>query len=436
MIKQTNYHKMLSIFAMLFLAILACQLPGSTNEPPTISVISPPQGTEIKVGETLEVVYHAEDVKGIIQVDMTLDGTVIASQKAPVPQGQSPLEGILRWTPETPGTYNLLLTAFNADEMDSPPAGVSISVVAGESQAEAEIEVEAKVESEAVIDPSPTVEPTAEPEPTPTVIPMDYATAHLPYYRLFDFDQGTRLSALETFPDFYLGSNQEGDYQLEADTGYEGIESKLVIWGNEEPGYDDCSSASLSTDPIVLDHNTPNGTYVCMQTGEGQYGYMRLDGLLLDPELGDRALDVAYVIWNQNGVDRITPPSLHTYALTNVDDGAGHDLDFRTNTQSADLSFTIVGEEVEITPLGSASLALWGTSFPSKADCEGHTLASDAIRVAKEESLEEDIYFCYQTDQGRMGRLQYFSVEEDAEDLSFFFNTDIPQIHFGYDTWK
>lgn len=184
-----------------------------------------------------------------------------------------------------------------------------------------------------------------------------------------------------------------------------------------------------------MDHNTPNGTYLCMRTGEGSYGFMRLNGLLPDPELGDRALDVIYVVWNYNGTERVTPPSLHTHELTHVDDGGGHDLDFRTNTQAEDVSFQIVGEEVEITPLGSATLAYWGTSFPSKNDCEGFSLDSQPLRIGKGDETGEN-YYCFRTDQGRLGRLQFSSVEEDADDLSFFYNTDVPQINFGYDTWE
>lgn len=422
------------IILVLVMAILACQTPGSSESLPTITVISPPQGTQSIVGDTLEVVYHAEDTTGITRVEMTLNGALIASQDAPVPQGQTPLEGILRWVPEAVGTYNLLLTAYNADEIASSPAGVSIDVVAVDAQAEteAQTEVATETETEETV-PSPTPESTTPLEPTPTSEPQGEATAQLPFYRLFDFDQGTRLSALDAFPDFFLGSNENNDFQLEPDTGYEGVEPQLVIWGSHEPNYDECVGAALSMEPIVLDHNTPNGTYLCLRTGEGLYGFLRLDGLLLDSELGERALDVTYVIWNYNGTERITPPSLHTSDLSNVDDGAGHDLDFRTNIQSEDLSFQIIGEEVEITPLGSANLALWGTSFPSNADCEAHTLASQALRVGKE---DRDIYYCFRTDQGRLGRLQFSGVEEDADNLSTFYYTDIPQINFGYDTWE
>jgi hypothetical protein len=425
--KQSYLGSLTFVMIFLVLAILACQLPGSSTEPPTIVVVSPPQGTQINLGETLEVVYHAEGAQGVTRVEMSLDGSLVATQDAPVPQGQTPLEGILRWTPEATGAYNLLLIAFNAEETASAPAGVAIHVLAVDDQPE----TEAQPEDEA----SATPEATVPPEPTPTEAPQGEATAHLPFFRLFDFDQGTRLSALDAFPDFYLGMNDNGDYQIEADTGYEGVESQLAIWGNEEPSYQDCVDSELKAKPIILDHNTPNGTYMCMRTGEGLYGYLRLDGLLLDSEIGDRALDVIYVIWNYNGTERITPPSLHATDLSNVDDGAGHDLDFRTNTQTEDLSFHILGEEVEITPLGTASLAQWGSSFPTKADCEAHSLDSQPIRVSKTVESGES-YYCFRTDQGRIGRLQFTGVVEDANDLSFFYNTDIPQINFGYDTWE
>jgi len=150
-----RYAPVLVSLASLVVATLACGPLGGGK--PTITIIAPPNGAQVGTGQTVEVQFRAEDEKAVIWVQMTVNGDVVTTQQAPLAEGQTPLEGILRWTPGQAGTFNLVLTAHNSSGQDSDPAAVSIIVV------------------EATADmPTPTPIPTPRPQPgqpTPTPRP-------------------------------------------------------------------------------------------------------------------------------------------------------------------------------------------------------------------------------------------------------------------------
>ena len=128
---------------VLGMAILACGPSGAGQ--PTVSIVAPPNGARIAVGQTVEVRFVAEDGRAVSWVQMTVDDAVVAVQESPLEEGQSPFEGILRWTPSQVGSFDLILTARSVSGQDSDPAAVSIEV------------------TEAVAD-APTLTPVATPE--------------------------------------------------------------------------------------------------------------------------------------------------------------------------------------------------------------------------------------------------------------------------------
>jgi hypothetical protein len=96
---------------------------------PTVQVLAPPNGSQIAVGQVVEVQFRAEDAKAVAWVTMEVDGANVATLQSPVAEGQTPLEGILRWPPSKAGTFNLVLTANNVAGQYSDPAAVTIQVV-------------------------------------------------------------------------------------------------------------------------------------------------------------------------------------------------------------------------------------------------------------------------------------------------------------------
>ncbi len=408
------------------MAVQACQFNPSSRSEPAINIISPLQGIQINAGDNLEVVYHAEDNIGIKRVEMVLGETMVAVQKVPLPQGQTPLDGILYWTPKTAGSYNLLLRAYNTEDIASQPAALSIIVAASP-----EISTTNTTQSSSGL--------TKTPEASPAPISQNETKLQLPLYTPFDLDRGTRLSGNGIFMDIQLGTNDANEIQLEPVLLNQGIKPKLVIWGHDEPTYNACLNAALTTDPILLDKEIFKGTYVCFQTGEGQYGYLFADKIVTNSEIGEQVLMASYALWNNEGNERIVSHSLHVYAYDDIDNGAGCDLDYWNNSQTTDVSFAIVGDGIQVSPLGKASLAFWGTSFPSREDCESQTFNTEPIIIHKnnlQEQFDKTYYFCYQTNRGNIGRLEVIGAEEDPGILKKFYNTDISQITFAYDTWE
>ncbi|MBL6983570.1 MAG: hypothetical protein ISR58_20505, partial [Anaerolineales bacterium] len=335
------------------------------------------------------------------------------------------LNGVYVYTRrELPGDYIVFrITAFDAE-------GITLEYIVGIYDSE-----DQQSTSEEGTSPD---EPS---EPSPSDQPLTETPLHFPaMHGFFDFDNGTSLQYAGGIVDLSLWPNEDQQLQMELNLFTEGIEPLFGIWGETEPSYIDCSTASLSTDPIPLTGGDLSlGTYICLQTSEGLFGYLRMENLLIDPEFGEQALDLAYAMWDSTGSERILPPSLHTYGNANVSDGSGKDLDFFKNSQVEDLSFQIVAEEIEVTPLSGTTLALWGTTFPSKENCESLSLGSEPIKIQKnnlQEIIDEVSYFCYQTDQGRLGRIQVNGAEEDPNTLSVFYYTDVPQVSFAYDTWE
>jgi hypothetical protein len=151
------------VSVLVLVASFACG-PGPSK--PTIQVLAPPNGSQIAVGQTVEVQFRAEDAKAVAWVKMEVDGAAVATMQSPVAEGQTPLEGILRWTPPKAGTFNLVLTANNTAGQDSDPAAVSIEV----AEASANL-------------PDPTSVPTAQAQPTrpaPTTKPGQPTSTPMP----------------------------------------------------------------------------------------------------------------------------------------------------------------------------------------------------------------------------------------------------------------
>jgi hypothetical protein len=125
MMKQKRFISILVSILVLAGAFACC--PGPSK--PTVQVLAPPNGSQVAVGQTVEVQFRAEDAKAVAWVTMEVNGANVATLQSPVAEGQTPLEGILRWTPSQAGTFQLMLIANNSAGQDSDPAAVTIEVV-------------------------------------------------------------------------------------------------------------------------------------------------------------------------------------------------------------------------------------------------------------------------------------------------------------------
>jgi hypothetical protein len=117
----------IAMSVLVIVAAFACS-PASAGKP-TVQVLAPPNGSQVAVGQTVEVQFRAEDGKAVAWVKMDVDGATVATMESPVAGGQTPLEGILRWIPSKAGTFSLVLTAQSVAGQASDPAAVTVEVV-------------------------------------------------------------------------------------------------------------------------------------------------------------------------------------------------------------------------------------------------------------------------------------------------------------------
>jgi hypothetical protein len=127
---MSHYRKILFIVGVLLVAsALACSIDMGGATKPTVEILSPPSGTEVDLGQEVQVEYRATDATAVLRAELEVGGQVVDVQKSPVADGQPSLTGILRWTATSPGSHSLVVYAYNRERAQSEAVGVNITVV-------------------------------------------------------------------------------------------------------------------------------------------------------------------------------------------------------------------------------------------------------------------------------------------------------------------
>jgi len=95
---------------------------------PSVEILAPPTGSQVALGEVVEIEYRASDANAVARVDLEVAGQLMDSQNSPVPEGQPTMTGVLTWSADQPGSYTLIVYAYNADRTASDPVGVNVTV--------------------------------------------------------------------------------------------------------------------------------------------------------------------------------------------------------------------------------------------------------------------------------------------------------------------
>jgi hypothetical protein len=118
----------IAVLLLLVAGILACELPGlGGGTKPTVVVLSPVSGTQVKVGETVAVQSNATDVKGVTRVELWVDGSLVLSDVNP--QQQPGFSVTQEWTAAVLGSHSVTVKAYDAAGRVSDPATVTVHVV-------------------------------------------------------------------------------------------------------------------------------------------------------------------------------------------------------------------------------------------------------------------------------------------------------------------
>jgi len=412
---------MVGILLVVLLVSIACNLSMSGAKTPTISVLAPLQGSTFSVGETILVSFRAEANQTIARVEMTLDGTLIASQQG----GASPFEGVFMWSPQDSGNYNLIVTAIDSDGEASAPAGVSVIVEAAVVEApedleeveetdEPEVEQAEPTETPDMADQVETVESAEAAEPTEQQpveqgeIFQPLAPFYLTEGGYFDFDYASGIHGGAVIADQPDPALPEINFWNDHISVYEmGL---FGLWGEFEPTFGDCRAAAISDVEIPSQHLTV-GTRVCFQTDLGNFGYFTVIDRFLDSN-GDLVLGFDYVMWDADGSELPVDPALHTISGTTHPQGIkGKDLDYYRNIRQVDVTFEAVSDTlINVVPGPNAQIAAWGSEMPTYQDCADAALGSQPVPVELEPvpeaaPVKTPTFVCYRTDEGRLGRL-------------------------------
>jgi hypothetical protein len=131
-----DYRKRLILLLMLMLGgIMACSRIGDGGAKPVVEIVSPPSGSRVATGQELEVQFQATDTNAVTRVELQVEGEIVDTETSLSPDGQPSLIGFLRWTPTVPGSYRIMVYAYNSEGSRSTGVGIEIEVTQGMSSA-------------------------------------------------------------------------------------------------------------------------------------------------------------------------------------------------------------------------------------------------------------------------------------------------------------
>jgi hypothetical protein len=125
---------------------------------PMVVINSPASGSQVLVGQEVIVQATATDPRGVTRVELLVNGILYHSGISPSPQGQSPFIYRQSWRAPSPGTYTLMVKAYNAAGGVSQPEAITVNIT----------EVATATPGQPTATP---VEPTATPTVTSTPVP-------------------------------------------------------------------------------------------------------------------------------------------------------------------------------------------------------------------------------------------------------------------------
>lgn len=128
--RQTMLWIVLTIaLIVLALAILGALLAiaCSAKSKPNVLIASPANGSAFKEGQDVSVRSTSTDSKGIVRVDLFVDGAVVRSDTLSTPQASFTIVQI--WKAQS-GQHTLTVRAYNTDGINNDPTNIAVNVAA------------------------------------------------------------------------------------------------------------------------------------------------------------------------------------------------------------------------------------------------------------------------------------------------------------------
>jgi hypothetical protein len=140
------------------------QLGLTDRNPPSVTLSSPANGAQVPAGQTLTVGFTASDSKGVMSVQLWIDGAVYSTWNSSSSVGQTTVNASLNWTGPQAGSHGLWLVAKDSVGLTTTSAGVTVNVVVPQPPT-------ATPTATQPVPPTGTAMATSAPSHTPTVTP-------------------------------------------------------------------------------------------------------------------------------------------------------------------------------------------------------------------------------------------------------------------------
>ncbi len=118
---------LLMVAALLVGSALACEVGGGRAKPKVV-ITAPTSDSQLALGD-VNVLVSASDAKGVVKVELYVDGELYRTDANPDPEGQPSWALMQTWTATEPGAHTLKVLAYNVDGAESEPWAVTVEVL-------------------------------------------------------------------------------------------------------------------------------------------------------------------------------------------------------------------------------------------------------------------------------------------------------------------
>jgi len=162
--------------AMSFLISACTNLNNEVDQVtrPVANITSPQSGSTLTQGQEILITFNAADVRGIAQVELTINGQAVMVEQVNPPVNS--YTASYRWLAGTAGNQVIELQAFNVDQEASEASQISVTVLEPEETVEATLTL-TPADTPTVVTVADTPTPPALDTPTPVPSPTEPVAA-------------------------------------------------------------------------------------------------------------------------------------------------------------------------------------------------------------------------------------------------------------------
>lgn len=228
----------LSIASLL--ALSGCSLLFPPDKP-VVVIQSPPSGSQFHQDEEISVQSSSTDAKGVVRVELLVDGVVVDVDASPTASGQSSFTLLQSWKATNTGTHTLLVRSYNRSGIASDPTAISVTILQGVALSDLPAPT-APSSGPAPTSASNSPSSANTPTPTPTSAAAPACVNNATFVADITVPDGTVLSPTQAFTKIWRLSNPAGG----------------CAWG---PGYQFVfvSGSAMTSNTVVPVPNTPPG---------------------------------------------------------------------------------------------------------------------------------------------------------------------------------